>query len=91
MSFELRHKLFNNLDNPTRLLLWTLPEALVLLGPIFIGMGTGYVFSSLLISGGGLYAMRVWERRCGKQSLYALLYWHLPHNKTKLRARLKSI
>ena len=85
MSFELRHKLFNNLDNPTRILFWTFPEALVILGPLFVGMATGYGFTSLTVSILGFYSMRAWERRGGKQNLNALFYWYLPHNKAKLK------
>ena len=85
MSFELRHKLFNNLDNPTRFLFWTLPEAMVLLIPLFMGIGTGFALSGLVISCGGIYVMREWDRRMAKQNLQTFLYWYFPHNKAQLK------
>lgn len=85
MSFELRHKLFNNLDNPMRFLVWTLPEAMVLWSPLFVGFATGYVFTSLLFSAGGFYLLREVTQRFGKQSLAAVLYWYFPPNKRKLK------
>jgi len=85
MSLEMHRKLFNNLDNPVRFLVWTVPEALVLMAPIFGAVVSGYVFTSLAFGAVGFCALRAGKRRFGKQSLAAVLYWHFPHNKRKLK------
>ncbi|MBN9565455.1 MAG: type IV conjugative transfer system protein TraL [Alphaproteobacteria bacterium] len=85
MSYELRHKLFNNLDNPTRFLFWTLPEASVLIVPLFIGIGTGLALMGVLLSGFGYWSIKEWKRRVGKVTISAVIYWYFPHNKRVLK------
>ena len=85
MSYEPRHKLFNHLDHPPRFLLWTLPEAGVLIAPWLLGVAFNHGFIGILMSGGSFWCMREWERRFGKNSLKGLLYWHFPHNRKKLK------
>jgi conjugal transfer pilus assembly protein TraL len=71
--------LFGYLDTPTKFILWTKGELLLILGPFFLG-----ILLDALILGVGTGAINYWgmkayQKRFGKGLLQAVRYWYLPY------------
>ncbi|HUX80185.1 MAG TPA: type IV conjugative transfer system protein TraL [Alphaproteobacteria bacterium] len=79
-----QHLILHHLDDPLRLLKWTVDEATVILGPAFFGIAVEHPFLGLLCSGGGYWALTTIKKRFGLSTLKHALYWHLPKNNKKL-------
>jgi conjugal transfer pilus assembly protein TraL len=80
-----QHVLLHRLDDPLRVLYWTLDEAAAILIPPFVGLGMDHPFVGLLCSGCGFFLLRQVKKRFGKGTLKQALYWYFPHNPRKLR------
>lgn len=79
-----QHLILHHLDDPLRLLKWTVDEAIIILGPIFFGLGIEHPFIGLVLAGGGYWALRTSKKKFGLSTLRHALYWNLPKNAQKL-------
>ncbi|MGL5720275.1 MAG: type IV conjugative transfer system protein TraL [Alphaproteobacteria bacterium] len=79
-----QHILLHRLDDPLRLLFWTVDEAASILIPPFLGLGMDRPFLGLIGAGIGFFVLRSLKRRWGNGTLKHALYWHFPHNRQKL-------
>lgn len=66
------------LDEPERIAIWTMDEALVLLFPIFMGMMLGYALVGFIIGAVGLTGYSRIRSKLGHHLLPGLIYWYLP-------------
>lgn len=79
-----QHILLHHLDDPLRILQWTLDEAGVIFGASLFGLGIEHPFLGILVAGGLYAGLRQVKRRFGLRSLRHALYWHFPKNKRQL-------
>lgn len=79
------HHILHHLDDPLRLLKWTIDEALIMILPILLlGVGLGEILLGSIVGFGGFSGLRFLKKRFGKKILRPLLYWYLPsHSKFK--------
>lgn len=80
-----QHLILHHLDEPLRILYWTMDEALFLIGGPFIGLGIHQVCLGLITGLVGFYTLRKLKQRFGDGSLKHAMYWYLPHNRSKLK------
>jgi conjugal transfer pilus assembly protein TraL len=79
------HILLHHLDDPFRVLMWTIDEALLLIIPPFIGLMTDQLFLWLVLGFGSFAALRKAKKKFGGGTLKHAFYWYLPHNKARLK------
>ncbi len=84
-----KHVILNYVDTPLKILLWTIPEILMFLGPCFVGLiidqlTLGFGTSVVLIWG-----YKKYQRCFGKGQFQAVKYWFLPPD-LRLKAFPKS-
>ena len=84
-----KHVILNYVDTPLKILLWTIPEILMLIGPCFVGLiinqlTLGFVASVII-----LLIYKKYQRCFGKGQFQAVKYWFLPPE-TKLSVFPKS-
>lgn len=80
-----QHLLLHHLDDPLRILYWTLDEAAIILLIPYLGLAFDHPVIGLLFSAGSFWVLRKLKATFGKRSLKPALYWYLPHNKRKLK------
>jgi conjugal transfer pilus assembly protein TraL len=85
-----RQLMFKTLDNPTRLLFWTIDEFLVMATPIFLGLCFGSIILIFLAA-----ILKPCHSKIKKKLPYGtlkhLLYWHLPTASLKKMGRVKRL
>ncbi len=79
-----QHLILHHLDDPLRILKWTLDEAGIIIAPIFFGIAIEHPFLGLLCAGLGYWALTHIKKRFGLSTLKHSLYWYLPKNNKKL-------
>ena len=79
-----QHIILHHLDDPLRILKWTIDEALVILGPTFLGLATEHPILGLLAAGFGFWVLTRVKKKFGLSTLRHALYWYLPKNNRKL-------
>src|SRR5262245_56932720 len=79
-----QHIILHHLDDPLRILYWTIDEAAIILLVPYLGLALNHPIVGILLSVGGFYLIRKLKTRFGQRSLKPALYWYLPHNKRKL-------
>ncbi len=79
------HLILHHLDDPLRILKWTLDEAGVILIPPFLSVLFENVLLGFAISVVGYWALRQIKRRFGEGTLKHAMYWYLPHNRRHLK------
>lgn len=73
------------LDEPERLLFWSIDEACIMIMPIFIGLMLGHVIIGLSI---GIFGYLKWRKLKGNNQanlIRALAYWVLPSSIFRLK------
>ncbi len=69
----------SQLDEPERLLFWSLDEAMLMLIPTWVGIALGYILIGLIV---GIIAFISWKRIKGagqvNLAIYSV-YWFFPH------------
>ena len=79
------HLILHHLDDPLRILKWTVDEASMLFLPFLIGMFLEQLIIGSTISLGGFWALRKLKSRMVGGTLKHALYWYLPHTKRHLK------
>lgn len=78
------HRIYQRLDDPIRILYWTVDEALLLFLPPIIGVVVDYALSCLILGIGGFFLIRKIKKKFGGGTLKHMMYWYFPHNFMKL-------
>ena len=77
-----KHRLLHHLDDPLRILKWTIDEAFALIVPsLVLGVGFGRPFTAIIVGLGSYWLLRELKKRFGKKVLQPLLYWYFPPTK----------
>lgn len=84
MSEYDNHIILHHLDDPLRILKWTIDEALILIGPIFFGIAADHFVMGMMCAGVGFWGLKKIKQRLGSMGLKHMFYWYLPHNKRQL-------
>ena len=79
-----QHLILHHLDDPLRILYWTLDEASVMILPVFGGLALEKPLLGIIFAGLCFWGLRHIKKRFGLSTLKHALYWYLPHNKRKL-------
>jgi len=75
-----------HLDDPPRLILWPIDEALSFLAPfILLAIAAGYLLLGFITGLALLLCLRHLKQGRGHAHLMALLYWHLPQRINRTR------
>ena len=80
-----QHLILHHLDEPLRILYWTIDEALFLLCAPFIGLAIEQIGLGLTTGFVGFYSLRKLKQRFGNGSLKHAMYWYLPLNRSQLK------
>lgn len=79
------NKILHHLDDPNRILIFTIDEAIVLIGGFMVGL----LLSNLLLmvfSIGACLLIRIFKKRIGVGAYQAFAYWYLPYSKKAYKA-----
>lgn len=79
------HLILHHLDEPLRILYWTVDEALFLIGAPYVGMAVDQIILGFVVAFIGFYTLRKLKQRFGDGSLKHAMYWYLPPNRSKLK------
>jgi type IV conjugative transfer system protein TraL len=79
-----QHLILHHLDDPLRILHWTIDEAAMIILPAFFGLGVERPALGLILAGGCFWGLKNVKKRFGLSTLKHALYWHLPKNNRKL-------
>lgn len=66
------------LDEPERVLFWTMDELLILLVPIFVGIACDFAALGLFVGIAGVALYSRLKARIGEHFFSGVLYWYLP-------------
>lgn len=79
------NKILHHLDDPNRILIFTIDEAFIIFG----GFLTGVFFTNLLLIALSVMAcllIRLFKKRIGVGAYRAFSYWYLPYSKKSYKA-----
>jgi type IV conjugative transfer system protein TraL len=79
------HLILHHLDDPLRILYWTVDEAAVLVSPMFGGLALERPFWGLLLGTLGFWGLRKAKRRWNLCTLRHAQYWFLPNHQKRHR------
>jgi type IV conjugative transfer system protein TraL len=79
MSFK-RHVILNFVDTPLKLLFWTIPEVMMFIVPVLIGLFVSQLMLGCVIMFVCLWLYKLYCRNFGKGELQSVIYWYLPAN-----------
>lgn len=80
-----QHKLLRHLDDPLRLLKWTVDETLILILTPFVGLAIESMTFGIGAAALGFWGLRKIKKSVGVGRLRHAVYWYLPHNTRRLR------
>ncbi len=75
------HIILNYVDTPLKILFWTMPEILMLIAPLFIGLIINQLTLALIISIFNFWANKKYQQHFGKGQFCAVRYWFLPRDR----------
>ncbi len=81
LSIESRSYIITNLDNPKRILIFTIPELAVIFAPAFLALIFDSILS-LILACSGWWFRKLYLRVCSSlppNILGGIKYWYLPH------------
>lgn len=88
MNIEKKHQLYKTLDNPLRVIFWSVEEFLLMVIPLMIGFMMASPF--ILLSGFFLkYAYSKFKKKF--PVLKHMLYWHLPTGRLRKQKIIKNL
>ncbi len=73
-----RHVILNYVDTPLKILLWTVPELLMLIAPMLIGLIIDQLTLGLIVTIFYYWANKKYQRSFGKGQFQAVKYWYFP-------------
>jgi type IV conjugative transfer system protein TraL len=73
-----QHVILNYVDTPLKILFWTVPEILMLIIPLFIGLIINQLMLALIVIIGNFWVNKKYQQQFGKGQFQAVLYWFLP-------------
>lgn len=79
------HIILHHLDDPLRILKWTVDEALIIIVPPFIGLGADQPLLGFVMAAAGFWSIKRFKERIGMGFFKQWIYWYLPHNYKKLK------
>jgi len=79
-----QHLILHHLDDPLRLLKWTVDEALIIVSPIFFGIAVEHPYLGLICAGLGYWTLTRIKKKFGLSTLKHALYWYFPKSHKKL-------
>ena len=85
MSVKKLHGILSYVDRPTKIILWTKGELLLILGPFFLGVFLDVFILGIVTGAINFWGIGAYKKRFGKGLLQAVLYWYLPFQE-KLKA-----
>lgn len=75
-----RHVILNHVDTPLKIIFWTVPEILMLLVPLFLGLIVNQLILSLIISMFNYWLHKKYQQHFGKGQFQSVRYWFLPQD-----------
>lgn len=72
------------LDEPERILFFTLDEAMILFSPFVLGIVMEHLLIGLLLGIAGLYSYRKLKGTHGKSVMLYAKYWYLPASMSRM-------
>lgn len=85
-----RHIILHHLDDPIRILYWTVDEALSLMIPIFVGIAVGHPLIGVGFAFLLFWSLRKIKKTYGLESLVHIFYWNFPTINKNLKNTPKS-
>lgn len=79
-----QHLILHHLDDPFRILYWTLDEAIVIFVPTIAGIFLNQVMLGFIFSVSGFWGLRKTKKVYGFDNVKHMFYWYLPRIKKKL-------
>ena len=79
-----QHLILHHLDDPLRLLKWTLDEALVIIAPVFFGFAIEHPLMGVIVGFLSYWSLTKLKKKFGLSTLKHFLYWTFPKNSKKL-------
>jgi type IV conjugative transfer system protein TraL len=86
MSQYSQHVVLNYIDTPLKILFFTVPEMMGVIGPAIIGLAIDHFGLGFLGSLSFIFVYRSYKRHFGRGQFAAVKYWFLP-----LDARLRTL
>jgi len=80
MSISKRHVILNYVDTPLKILFWTVPEILLLVVPLLIGLMINQLILAIIISLVNCWANKKYQQHFGKGQFQAVSYWFFPQD-----------
>jgi type IV conjugative transfer system protein TraL len=77
------HVILHHLDDPLRILNWTLDEAVFVLCSPYVGIMVDAPWLGTIVGILGTLALKHTKRRLGAGTLAHALYWYLPTSQTR--------
>jgi conjugal transfer pilus assembly protein TraL len=77
MSTRNTYYIFQHLDDPTLIAIWTLDEFLALVGPLFFGLVIRHPAIGAIGSAVLWWSLKKLKAGRSFASIYGLIYWHL--------------
>lgn len=76
---EDKYQIPRHLDDPFKIIIFTIDEFLILVVPFFIGLWViNAPITGLLIGAAGVFGLKKLKGAQGHYYLYQLMYWYLP-------------
>ncbi|MFN7097091.1 MAG: type IV conjugative transfer system protein TraL [Gammaproteobacteria bacterium] len=74
------------LDEPERILLWTVDEALAFIVPFMVGLLVGYQTTGLVLGAISMIAIKKFKSHQGQAHYRRWLYWYFPSRLANVKA-----
>lgn len=78
MAVDREYYIPHALDNPMRIIIWTIDEAMVILLPFMIGLWLDWLVSSLFISAIAYTLLRKLKKQHDAYYIVKMIYWYFP-------------
>ena len=76
------HVILHHLDDPLRVLKWTLDEAAALIVPPFLSLLIEQLIAGFVLSIISFFVLRKLKKKCQGGALRHALYWYFPHRRS---------
>jgi type IV conjugative transfer system protein TraL len=76
-----RHVILNHVDSPLKILLWTVPELLMLVMPIILGLMADQLTLGIAVIFLYFWVSKKYRQHFGQGQFHAVKYWYFPKDK----------